>query len=920
VTTVVSQRQRGTEAVAEDRELEVRLETELPPFLPAGRGTAIFCFGTCFHRRLPVRRLTILVDGVEHPVSAARMPRLDLFRSLHPTLAEGEEGSLERDPLSGDDPNCLSYRSGFWATVPIQPGDAADTIELRALARLADGTTAEAPLGAITVVSPPPPPSPAPPGRGRLIAICLATFNPRIELFRRQIGSIRAQSDTDWVCLISDDCSRPERFAEIEKEVEGDPRFVVSRSRRRLGFYRNFERSLEMLPAEAELVALCDQDDRWYPDKLEVLRKSIGDAQLVYSDQRLVDPAGRVLAETYWTTRRNNHTNLASLLIANTITGAASLFRREVVDLALPFPDPPGEQYHDHWLGLVALATGKASYVDRPLYDYVQHGGAALGHTDANVEFRPGEHGGWRRLRGWRDSFDAWHGYYFNGYLRLQVLAEVLLARCAGRISRRRQRALRRFISGDRSPFGFAWLLLRPLRRRFGRNETLGAEKMLTRGIVWRHVLAARAGRMERPDGHLEHDASLPPIAQRLPAHGNAATADLERRIEPLELAVSERAPERVNLLIPTIDLKHLFGGYIAKYNLARKLAEKGLRIRLVSVDPTPALPRDWKRQVESYSGLRGTFENVEVAFARDRDRPLEIHPADRFVATTWWTAHIAHEAVGHTERERFLYLIQEYEPFTFVMGSWAAAALTTYEFPHVALFSTELLRRFFAERGHGVYAQGRSEGDRRSASFENAITAVEPPAAEELAARSSRRFLFYARPAQHTARNMFELGLMSLAAAVEEGVFEPDWELHGVGGSGIEGRIPLTGAVSLHLLPQQSQDGYAELLAKHDVGLALMLTPHPSLVPIEMASAGMLTVTNSFETKTAGALRAISPNLIAVPPSPEGVLDGLRAAVARADDYRGRAEGAAVAWSRDWEESFSDDVMDRIVGLLGQC
>jgi hypothetical protein len=166
----------------------------------------------------------------------------------------------------------------------------------------------------------------------------------------------------------------------------------------------------------------------------------------------------------------------------------------------------------------------------------------------------------------------------------------------------------------------------------------------------------------------------------------------------------------------------------------------------------------------------------------------------------------------------------------------------------------------------------------------------------------------------------MFELGLMSLAAAVEEGVFGPEWELHGVGSSGIEGRIPLTGAASLHLLPQQSQEGYAELLSRHDVGLALMLTPHPSLVPIEMASAGMLTVTNTFETKTAEALRAISPNLIAVPPSPDGVLDGLRTAVASVDDYRARGSGAAVDWSRDWEESFSDEVMEQIVGLLGQC
>ena len=36
-------------------------------------------------------------------------------------------------------------------------------------------------------------------------------------------------------------------------------------------------------------------------------------------------------------------------------------------------------------------------------------------------------------------------------------------------------------------------------------------------------------------------------------------------KIAPLELAVRDDAPQRVNLLIPTIDLEHFFGGYIAQ-------------------------------------------------------------------------------------------------------------------------------------------------------------------------------------------------------------------------------------------------------------------------------------------------------------------------------------------------------------------
>ena len=131
-------------------------------------------------------------------------------------------------------------------------------------------------------------------------------------------------------------------------------------------------------------MALSDQDDFWYPDKLRTLLAEIGDAQLVYSDARVVDGHGDVISNTYWSRRRNNHDDLLSLLVANSVTGAASLFRRELLDYVLPFPPPQFAHFHDHWIALTALAVGTIAFVDRQLYDYVQHGDATLGHAAAN--------------------------------------------------------------------------------------------------------------------------------------------------------------------------------------------------------------------------------------------------------------------------------------------------------------------------------------------------------------------------------------------------------------------------------------------------------------------------------------------------------------------------------------------------------
>jgi glycosyltransferase involved in cell wall biosynthesis len=464
---------------ASDAGLVAALERPVRP-LVAGRPTAVFLYGHCFHPRVEIASLRILVDGMMGSPAAQRMPRLDL----------------------------PAYRSGFWAIVPIEPPPGAGSIHFDVEAQLEGGGVVRARLGTIEVVVPAGRPAAGDLPLGEdTIAICMTTFDPPRRLLQVQLDSIRGQTDRDWVCLISDDCSSPERFAAIEETVGEDPRFVLSRSERRLGFYRNFERALEMVPDGVRLVALSDQDDRWLPDKLATLRAALGEAQLVHSDMRLVDAEGAVVRKSLWAGRRVNRTNLASLLIANTLTGAASLLRREVLDIALPFPEGPGWEFHDHWLGLAALATGEVNYVDRPLYDYVQHPGAILGQivdageAEARSRFRPRR----PRLRGW---LAGWRAAYFRVYVHLQVHAQTLLLRGQATMAPRKRRALERFVAAERRPLVFVWLALRPLRRLVGCNETLGAEGLLVRGILWRWLTWLRVAlpRQSRAD------ASIPPF------------------------------------------------------------------------------------------------------------------------------------------------------------------------------------------------------------------------------------------------------------------------------------------------------------------------------------------------------------------------------------------------------------------------
>ncbi len=269
-----------------------------------------------------------------------------------------------------------------------------------------------------------------------------------MELFRRQIESIRAQSHGNWVCVVSDDCTAPGRFTELEAELAGDPRFVVSRSPSRLGFYSNFERALAMAPAEAPFVAMADQDDFWHEDKLATLLEEIGDAQLAYSDARLVRPDGELLADTYWSLRRTNHDDIESLLMANSVTGAASLLRREVLDYALPFPPAQFAHFHDHWIALTALALGEIEFVDRPLYDYTQHGAAVLGHAAANRRTEMRERMA-KLGEDPRERVRRWRMHFYVDNCRLKQFTTVLEMRCGHRMARAKRRALERFTRAD---------------------------------------------------------------------------------------------------------------------------------------------------------------------------------------------------------------------------------------------------------------------------------------------------------------------------------------------------------------------------------------------------------------------------------------------------------------------------------------
>ena len=339
------------------------------------------------------------------------------------------------------------------------------------------------------------------PADGARVAVCLATYRPRREWLAQQLDSLRAQTHRNWVCVISDDGSGEPYVRAIRELIAGDERFLLLDHADNLGVYGNFERALGAAPRDADFVAYSDQDDVWDADKLTTLLAHMGPGvQLAYADMRLIDADGKPLADTFWGHRVNKHDDLIALSTLNTVTGAACLFRGDLARRQiLPFPPAVGA-YHDHWTAIVAAATGRIAFVDRPLQSYRQHEAAVTGYQREDADsWLPSSPRLVRALRAPEvlTPRERWHldRIAREDLTRLATFAAVTAERFGPRLSAADRRWLAQLADADRRVLPTIALAARG--RRYRRTNR-GAERVLATSAVWQAVQRHRRRHRQR--------------------------------------------------------------------------------------------------------------------------------------------------------------------------------------------------------------------------------------------------------------------------------------------------------------------------------------------------------------------------------------------------------------------------------------
>lgn len=725
---------------------------------------------------------------------------------------------------------------------------------------------------------------------GELIHVVMAVYEPAPEFLRDQLVSISAQTHRPlklWV--VEADC----RSAEVIRTTVEAAGFgaqarldwALVTPPQPLGAVQAFETGLDRALAAAgpdDLFALSDQDDVWHPQKLAKSLSALRarGADLVHGDARIVDEAGHLRHPSMFRLeRRIRRPGMRGLLYLNTVTGMTTLMTRRVVAAALPFPPQSGVHfYHDLWLALVAELFSDTHAMRGALVDYRQHAQNAVGAIETKLRqprmlSRP-----W--LRDKLARYSLAHYLARSLYIRAQEVIEADISD----VPRPRLEPLRPFLTPHALGLKFTLdglgLLLR--------GHFQQARLALGHGLVGvgRFVWALRPALLEDMPHRMAQfthrgygmSPGLAPPDVGGTREGPAPTrgadwqdkTDIRTQLRFTPDLVAESPA--VVLMVPTLNPAEVFAGIATAVDIGLGLAARGVNVRFVATDLPIAsaqasrefLTRRLSRaRVDAGTDPRDGTISLLCGVTSDS---LELHRDDIFLATAWWTAHLADTLLRrHPFRaSRFLYLIQDFEPNFYPWGSEFSEAMASYDFAFEPIFNTTLLREYFAEQGFGFATPD-------ALTFRPSIDVSAYADLPRGTAEGPRRLAVYGRP--EVPRNMFPIALGALAQFIEaRGLGPEDIVLDSVGLAHEPVNLP-NGLVlrSKGKLPWEHYPGY---LASVDVGLALMYSPHPSHLPIEMAAAGAQVVTNGFATKDLSQLSPLIRSTQATAPALAAALD----------------------------------------------
>lgn len=342
--------------------------------------------------------------------------------------------------------------------------------------------------------------------------------------------------------------------------------------------------------------------------------------------------------------------------------------------------------------------------------------------------------------------------------------------------------------------------------------------------------------------------------------------------INPYEFRKIEYPRKRINLLLPSINSEHVFGGISTALKFFEQLADElgyDRRIILVDAVPNEEAVEQYQKKYKFVNWKDSSLEERQIVpYAYRQGCTLPVSENDYFMFTGWWTAHCAQEAYEFFEEKEgihpnlFLNFIQDYEPGFYAWSTRFLLADATYknEYPQIAVFNTKLLQEYFHHNGYH-FAQEFAFDPVLNNQLKDHLDKLENSIAKK------KQILIYGRPS--TERNAFSLIVAALRKWVELQQDAEEWTVLSAGEE--HGKVNLGKGMFLQSVGKLTLQEYAKVLEESYAGISLMASPHPSYPPLEMSVFGVKVITNTFANKDLGqfndnivSMKNISPNHIA--------------------------------------------------------
>lgn len=207
------------------------------------------------------------------------------------------------------------------------------------------------------------------------ISVCIATYNGS-QYIEDQIYSILTQIGESDEIIISDDNSTDDTIELIKKINDNRIQIFqnkVNDNNRLKPIYKatkNFENALKR--AKGEIIFLSDQDDIWEPIKVESCVNQLENSQvlLLVHDAYIFNDEDYLHNNSYFAIA-NSGSGILKNLYKNTYLGCCMVFKKELLDISLPFPKKL--HAHDMWLGINAEIYGESIFINRALVKYRRH-------------------------------------------------------------------------------------------------------------------------------------------------------------------------------------------------------------------------------------------------------------------------------------------------------------------------------------------------------------------------------------------------------------------------------------------------------------------------------------------------------------------------------------------------------------------